>query len=169
VATFRIPGLIFLSTALSCVNQPTVLLLIFVEALTGKVIMDGQAPYKYKRIDQVDNITDSLPPQHDTSSGKANATVIATTADETTKSTDQRADITSAKATRSARQSLSVSWTAISGFVVTFATMLIGLEIIYRYSERHFGLASSSSSKHYLWTYGPTAGEKAISANRGAC
>jgi hypothetical protein len=45
--------------------------------------------------------------------------------------------------------------------------MLIALEVMFRQSEKNVGLLTSSSSKHYLWTYGPTAGKEA-SDDRGA-
>ncbi|KAF1344435.1 hypothetical protein BDV97DRAFT_304492 [Delphinella strobiligena] len=41
-------------------------------------------------------------------------------------------------------------------FALTFATMPIAIEIMWQFSNRNHGLGTSTSSKHYLWTYGPT-------------
>ncbi|GAB7348548.1 hypothetical protein MBLNU459_g6941t1 [Dothideomycetes sp. NU459] len=41
--------------------------------------------------------------------------------------------------------------------IIIMALMIAALEIIYQVSDRHQGLVSTSSNKHYLWTYGPTA------------
>ncbi|KAJ5689238.1 hypothetical protein N7462_003630 [Penicillium macrosclerotiorum] len=42
-------------------------------------------------------------------------------------------------------------------FVITFAATIGALEACYQSSETQNGLATSSHSRHYLWTYGPTA------------
>lgn len=47
----------------------------------------------------------------------------------------------------------------ISAFLVVFLLMIVGLEILYQYSLEHHGFMSSNEGLHYLWTYGPTAGE----------
>jgi hypothetical protein len=41
--------------------------------------------------------------------------------------------------------------------VVAFSAIIAALEAIYQSSERHDGIAASTESRHYLWTYGPTA------------
>lgn len=41
-------------------------------------------------------------------------------------------------------------------FALTFATMLIAVEIMWQFANRNHGLGTSTSRKHYLWTYGPT-------------
>jgi hypothetical protein len=124
--------------------------------------MDAHGRYTYGRVDEVDQILD-LPMQHDDPEPhKAEASITIAADDETRrKSTNHKAD-TSSTATKSSSQSWSVSWITISGFVATFIIMLASLEAIYQYSEKHIGLATSSLNKHYLWTYGPTAGEKAF-------
>ncbi|KAF9895107.1 hypothetical protein FE257_000009 [Aspergillus nanangensis] len=47
--------------------------------------------------------------------------------------------------------------TSIGLFLVTFVACIITLAVLYVYSDRHHGLASTDESLHYLWTYGPTA------------
>lgn len=42
-------------------------------------------------------------------------------------------------------------------FVVAFCAIIATLEALYRSSEAHDGIAASTESRHYLWTYGPTA------------
>jgi hypothetical protein len=42
-------------------------------------------------------------------------------------------------------------------FVITFCGVIAALEAINHVSQVHDGLASSDESRHYLWTYGPTA------------
>ena len=44
------------------------------------------------------------------------------------------------------------------GFASVFLMMIIALEILFLFSNRNNGLATTDSGKHYLWTYGPTAG-----------
>jgi hypothetical protein len=124
--------------------------------------MDTHGSYTYDRVNEVDHILD-LPMRHDDPEPHKAGPPITIAADEETRrtATDHKADTSSVTATKSSSQSWSVSWTAISGFVATFIIMLAILEAIYQYSEKHVGLATSSSSKHYLWTYGPTTGEKA--------
>jgi hypothetical protein len=48
---------------------------------------------------------------------------------------------------------------ALFGFGFVFLLMIISLEIIFLFSNRNNGLATSDAGKHYLWTYGPTASE----------
>jgi hypothetical protein len=43
-------------------------------------------------------------------------------------------------------------------FTTVFASIMAALVILYTYSERNEGLSTVSSTNHYLWTYGPTAG-----------
>ena len=38
-----------------------------------------------------------------------------------------------------------------------FVLVIIVLEVLFYLSNRHLGLSTSDASKHYLWTYGPTA------------
>jgi hypothetical protein len=125
--------------------------------------MDAHGSYTYDRVNEFDHILD-LPMRHDDPEPHKAGASITITADEETrrKSTNHEADTSSVTATKSSGQSWSVSWIAISGFVATFIIMLAILEAIYQYSEKHVGLAASSLNKHYLWTYGPTAGEKAF-------
>ncbi|KUM62199.1 hypothetical protein ACN42_g4914 [Penicillium freii] len=42
-------------------------------------------------------------------------------------------------------------------FVVIFCAVIAALEAINHVSQVHNGIASSNESRHYLWTYGPTA------------
>jgi hypothetical protein len=42
-------------------------------------------------------------------------------------------------------------------FVIAFCTIIATLEALYQSSEAHDGIAASTESRHYLWTYGPTA------------
>jgi hypothetical protein len=45
----------------------------------------------------------------------------------------------------------------LAAFLILFMVMLGSLQIIHSYAARHHGLATSDQSKHYLWTFGPTA------------
>ncbi|KAJ6178856.1 hypothetical protein N7519_009317 [Penicillium mononematosum] len=42
-------------------------------------------------------------------------------------------------------------------FVITFCGVIAALEALNHVSQVHCGIASSDESRHYLWTYGPTA------------
>lgn len=42
-------------------------------------------------------------------------------------------------------------------FVITFCAVIAALEALNHVSQVHNGIASSNESRHYLWTYGPTA------------
>jgi hypothetical protein len=42
-------------------------------------------------------------------------------------------------------------------FVIAFSATIAALEALYQSSEAHDGIAASTESRHYLWTYGPTA------------
>ena len=44
-----------------------------------------------------------------------------------------------------------------AAFAVLFLLCIAGLEIIQQVSQHNEGLALSVSSRHYLWTYGPSA------------
>ncbi|KAF9889990.1 hypothetical protein FE257_006670 [Aspergillus nanangensis] len=43
------------------------------------------------------------------------------------------------------------------GFLVLFCGGIVVLEILYHVSQANHGIASSTASRHYAWTYGPTA------------
>lgn len=43
------------------------------------------------------------------------------------------------------------------GFSVAFALMALSVGLLYHFSEAENGLASQVESRHYLWTFGPTA------------
>jgi hypothetical protein len=45
----------------------------------------------------------------------------------------------------------------ISAFIVAFLVLLVALEILFQYSRHNAGFVASTESRHYLWTYGPTA------------
>lgn len=45
----------------------------------------------------------------------------------------------------------------LAAFFVLFALIIVGVQVILAVSNRDFGLATSHSDLHYLWTYGPTA------------
>jgi hypothetical protein len=122
--------------------------------------MDEHDPYNYERMNEVDHSHNPCTRRYP---HKASAT-SSTTADDNpaSDSTSNKAYIPLADATKSDRQSFFLSWKAILGFAAFFVTMIVALEVMFRQSERHVGLATSSSSKHYLWTYRPTAGEKAL-------
>ncbi|KAJ5622129.1 hypothetical protein N7528_005361 [Penicillium herquei] len=45
----------------------------------------------------------------------------------------------------------------LTGFAITFCAIIIALEILNYVSSKNQGLTSSTESRHYLWTYGPTA------------
>ncbi|KAJ5731120.1 uncharacterized protein N7483_005628 [Penicillium malachiteum] len=45
----------------------------------------------------------------------------------------------------------------ITGFAIIFCAIIIALEILNYVSSKNQGLTSSTESRHYLWTYGPTA------------
>ncbi|KAI0123773.1 hypothetical protein BJ170DRAFT_94376 [Xylariales sp. AK1849] len=42
-------------------------------------------------------------------------------------------------------------------FVVVEVAILIGLVLLYAFDQRNDGLATTDSSRHFFWTYGPTA------------
>ncbi|KAJ5381389.1 uncharacterized protein N7496_003817 [Penicillium cataractarum] len=42
-------------------------------------------------------------------------------------------------------------------FLIAFSAIIAALEALYQSSEAHDGIAASTESRHYLWTYGPTA------------
>ena len=42
-------------------------------------------------------------------------------------------------------------------FLIVFCMIIAALETLNRLSERHNGIAPSIESRHYFWTYGPTA------------
>lgn len=42
-------------------------------------------------------------------------------------------------------------------FLIWFCGMIAAVEAIHQVSSAHFGVASSTESRHYTWTYGPTA------------
>lgn len=47
---------------------------------------------------------------------------------------------------------------SLAAFMVVYIVLIIVLAILFNYSNRHNGIVSSRESLHYLWTYGPTAG-----------
>ena len=47
-------------------------------------------------------------------------------------------------------------------FLIIFAILIALLEMLNWLSRRNQGLATTDSSKHYLWTYGPTAGKSLL-------
>ena len=53
----------------------------------------------------------------------------------------------------------SLSRPVLGAFTALFVIMLASLQVIDSHSARHHGLATPDQSKHYLWTYGPTASE----------
>ncbi|EXJ62269.1 hypothetical protein A1O7_02702 [Cladophialophora yegresii CBS 114405] len=48
------------------------------------------------------------------------------------------------------------SWVLIA-FAVFFSAVIAALQVVYSFSQRNHGIATSSDDHHYLWTYGPTA------------
>jgi hypothetical protein len=42
-------------------------------------------------------------------------------------------------------------------FALLFLLLFVSLQIIWSWSQGHQGIATSNDSKHYLWTFGPTA------------
>lgn len=42
-------------------------------------------------------------------------------------------------------------------FLIAFSAVIAALEALYQSSEAHDGIAASTESRNYLWTYGPTA------------
>ncbi|KAJ5176875.1 uncharacterized protein N7482_002752 [Penicillium canariense] len=42
-------------------------------------------------------------------------------------------------------------------FVIAFCAIIAALEALFQSSAAHDGIAASTESRHYLWTYGPTA------------
>lgn len=44
------------------------------------------------------------------------------------------------------------------GFALVYVMLLVALVVLGAFDQRNQGLATSKSSRHYLWTYGPTAG-----------
>src|ERR1700729_3473977 len=50
-----------------------------------------------------------------------------------------------------------LSRTALCSFLLLFLSIIAALETLQFLSDRNHGIATSSSGKHYLWTYGPTA------------
>ena len=123
--------------------------------------MEGPGAYPYEKVDEVDHTPDLPIGQHDIGDACKTSVVIPTVPYNDTKidSIDNNSHESSANATRLMHQWWTRSWKAPSAFIVTFLAMLVALEIIYRFSEKDLGLATSIMNRHYLWTYGPTAGE----------
>ncbi|EXJ68548.1 uncharacterized protein A1O5_08341 [Cladophialophora psammophila CBS 110553] len=48
------------------------------------------------------------------------------------------------------------NWILIA-FALFFAAVIAALQVVYTVSQNNHGIATSSDSDHYLWTYGPTA------------
>lgn len=48
--------------------------------------------------------------------------------------------------------------TTLIGFILMFLLFVILLIILFHLSNLHNGLSAQTSSDHYSWTYGPTAG-----------
>ncbi|KAK7921658.1 hypothetical protein PG985_009680 [Apiospora marii] len=46
---------------------------------------------------------------------------------------------------------------ALLGFLLVFTLILVAVEVLLFTSNKDNGIATSTSDKHYLWTYGPTA------------
>lgn len=44
------------------------------------------------------------------------------------------------------------------GLMLVFLSLIVALEVLYYVSNHNHGISTSTESKHYLWTYGPTAG-----------
>ena len=55
---------------------------------------------------------------------------------------------------------------ALVEFGFSFVAVAVVLSLLYAYSVRNQGLATTDESMHYLWTYGPTAGEIGIYLTR---
>jgi len=51
-------------------------------------------------------------------------------------------------------------------FGFSFVAVAVVLGLLYAYSERNQGLATTGESMHYLWTYGPTAGVVGLNLTR---
>lgn len=47
---------------------------------------------------------------------------------------------------------------ALAGFVLVYVALLAAMVVLGVFDEKNQGLATSNSSRHYLWQYGPTAG-----------
>ncbi|KAK4445430.1 hypothetical protein QBC34DRAFT_487271 [Podospora aff. communis PSN243] len=45
----------------------------------------------------------------------------------------------------------------ISTFILVFAAILIAIQVLLAYSNKHDGIATGYDGQQYLWTYGPTA------------
>lgn len=56
------------------------------------------------------------------------------------------------------------SW-SILGFILCFLMILLALCALEIIDSKNKGLATIEISKHYLWTYGPTAGRTQVSDN----
>lgn len=65
---------------------------------------------------------------------------------------------TEARSPRHLQVPFALSRPVLATAFVGFALIFITLQIIDSYARSHYGLATSSSNLHYLWTYGPTAG-----------
>lgn len=44
-------------------------------------------------------------------------------------------------------------------FIATYVFLIASLAVLFSFSNKHQGLTTSNQRLHYLWTYGPTAGE----------
>lgn len=49
--------------------------------------------------------------------------------------------------------------TTLIGFILILVSLVMALVILYHFSNLHHGLSTQKLSKHYSWTYGPTAGK----------
>lgn len=52
--------------------------------------------------------------------------------------------------------SLYFSRTFLIGLATTFVIIILALEVLNLFSERHNGIVAVDEKNHYLWTYGPT-------------
>ena len=45
----------------------------------------------------------------------------------------------------------------VAGFVFIYVIIFVALEVLYRLSQRHRGISTTTQDRHYYWTYGLTA------------
>lgn len=116
--------------------------------------MDGNRPAAYQRVRQA---SDAPPLQPSSKRNLAGKNLGLSETGESVKTSEASRHYQSV---RTSWDPWFLSWTVLAGFILLFLLMIMSLEVLAWYSRTHHGLATSDSRKHYLWTYGPTAGMK---------
>lgn len=74
--------------------------------------------------------------------------------------TDSQAEATSPSPLVSARLPFVLRRTVLLGFSFCLVLLFLALELLQYFSNKNQGLVTADESKHYAWTYAPTAGNQ---------